>query len=696
MATAAQFIGAAGIAADRHGNIYFSDINNRRIRKVNMAGIISTVGGNGSTGYSGDGGPATAAALNAPYGVATDASGNLYFADELNYRIRKIDAAGIISTVAGNGIAGFAGDGGPATAAQFTPTGVAVDGAGNIYVASVNRVRKINTAGIVTTVAGTGIAGYSGDGGAGTLAKLNQPVGVAVDDLGNVYISDQYSYRIRKVSPDGIISTIAGTGTAGFAGDGGPATDAMVRQPLGICTDPYANVYFCDWGNYRVRKISSGNHLPSFINWPVDSVAVCANSVGNTLNDLLAVADIDTAQNLHWTLVSPAMHGTATVAYATLSTGDTVLPAGCTYTPTLGYTGNDTFKVRVDDGLSLDTLTVYIRVKPLPDTGMILGLSDICMGTPSTLTDVQPGGVWSATNGHATITGAGVVNGITPGTDTILCTYTQEGCALAASRVVTVYPVTDTITGPAAVCTGTHITLNGTPAGGAWNMTNTLATVAGGVVTGDTAGVDTVIYTISNVCGIFSTTMPITVIGFTIPTVVISSTPLTILSGEPDTLVAHITHGGGISYGYQWQINTNTIVGATDSVFICDTFKNADSITCLISNGPCNFQTFSWTYIEYHTNGTNDLQVPATALRLLPNPAKETFTVDGILNTASTEARITITDMAGRTIWQGTTPIDHHRIRRQITPTVPLTSGSYLLEVTTPDSRQVLRLVATE
>ena len=218
---------STGVAVDSSGNIYIADTYNNRIRKVDTAGVISTIAGNGAAGYSGDGGSATSAMLNGPMSVAIDAFDNIYIADQLNNCIRKVNTVGVISTVAGNGTAGFFGDGGLATSAALNnPTGVAIDSAGNIYIADANmnnyplnygnnRIRKVDTSGIISTVAGNGAAGYLGDGGAATSATLGAPQGVAVDAIGNIYIADVLNNRIRKVDSSGVITTVAGNGTSG-------------------------------------------------------------------------------------------------------------------------------------------------------------------------------------------------------------------------------------------------------------------------------------------------------------------------------------------------------------------------------------------------------------------------------------------------------------------------------------------------
>ena len=188
------------------------------------AGIIGTIAGRGTSGFSGDNGAATAAQFNPPMGLAMDAAGNLDIADLNNQRIRRMTPAGTVTTIAGNGTAGANGDGGPATVAQLnTPYGIAIDIAGNLYIADTNnhRIRKVTPDGMITTIAGTGVAGFSGDGGQAIYAQVNGPAGLAVDTIGDIFIADTNNSRIRKINPFGIITTIAGTGTSGFRGDGG-------------------------------------------------------------------------------------------------------------------------------------------------------------------------------------------------------------------------------------------------------------------------------------------------------------------------------------------------------------------------------------------------------------------------------------------------------------------------------------------
>ena len=257
-ATSAKLDSPTGVAVDASGNLYIADSRNHRVRRVDPAGQITTVAGTGSGGYSGDGGSATSAKLDSPTGVAVDASGNLYIADAGNHRVRRVDPAGQITTVAGTGSRGYSGDGGSAPSAELDwPIGLALDASGNLYIADAgnHRVRRVDPAGQITTVAGTGSRGYSGDGGSAPSAELDWPIGLALDASGNLYIADFSTHRVRRVDPGGTITTVAGTGSRGYSGDGGPALGAQLDEPIGLALDASGNLYIADLGNHRVRRV---------------------------------------------------------------------------------------------------------------------------------------------------------------------------------------------------------------------------------------------------------------------------------------------------------------------------------------------------------------------------------------------------------------------------------------------------------
>jgi sugar lactone lactonase YvrE len=264
LADTSHIFGPGGIAFDSYGNLYFADGDNNRIRKIDTSGIILTVAGTGTAGYNGDNISALSAELNAPYDVAIDKHGNIYFTDFQNQRVRRIDSFGIITTIAGTGINGYNGDGRGDTTKLNFPMGLTIDSLGNLFIADYgnHRVRKIDNSGIITTIAGTGTPGYNGDSIIATSAELLFPADIAIDESsnssrsGNIYLVDQENQRIRCIHPSGIITTIAGNGTQGFYGDGGDAKLAEFHLPIGIALDDTGNIYIADQDNSRVRKIT--------------------------------------------------------------------------------------------------------------------------------------------------------------------------------------------------------------------------------------------------------------------------------------------------------------------------------------------------------------------------------------------------------------------------------------------------------
>ena len=255
-----------GLARDGQDSLYISDIGTHQVLKLTTGGQLTVVAGTGNGGFRGDGGPAGEAALFAPHGLAFDTEGRLVIADTFNHRVRRIDLRGVITTVAGTGTAGYAGDGGPATAASLNgPQDVAVDRGGAILIAdSYNAVvRRIDPGGVITTFAGSE-PGLSGDGGPAIKAQLNLPTAVSVSADGSVYVSDAANSRIRRIATDGTIQTVtgygggSGLGGAGYGGDGGPADKAKAFSAMGLFSDAAGNLYISDSGNNRVRVVRNG------------------------------------------------------------------------------------------------------------------------------------------------------------------------------------------------------------------------------------------------------------------------------------------------------------------------------------------------------------------------------------------------------------------------------------------------------
>ena len=263
LATAASLGSTEGVWLDSAGDIFFTDLGNFRIRKINAAtGIITTIAGTGTGGYTGDGILATDAEIYFPYGLFADNAGNCYFADRSNNRIRKIDAiSGIINTVAGNGMVGFSGDGGQATNAKVNyPENVYIDRLGNMYITADSRIRKVSAStGIISTIAGTGTSGYLGDGGLATNAQIDgAAAGMIADSIGNLFFADRGNNAIRKINAiTHIITTVAGTGVAGYTGDSGMATLARIYGPIGLSLDRFNNIIISDNTNNVIRKVDA-------------------------------------------------------------------------------------------------------------------------------------------------------------------------------------------------------------------------------------------------------------------------------------------------------------------------------------------------------------------------------------------------------------------------------------------------------
>jgi ribosomal protein S11 len=472
-ATAAAMGLPYGVAVDTAGNVYSAEYNNYIIRKVSVSGIITTYAGTGSTGYSGDGGPATAARMASPSCVAADRAGNVYFGELNGDRIRKVNPSGIISTYAGTGSPGFSGDSSAATSAQLdAPNGIAVDSSGNLYIADIHnaRIRMVTPAGIIYTIAGTGTVGYSGDGGPATAAQLRQPTGVAADNRGNIFVSDGSDYRIRKINSSGIISTVAGTGSSGFSGDGGPATAATLFYPYSLSTDTSGNIYIADQGNNRIRKIDGSGIITT-----IAGVSLAGFGGDN---------------------------GPGVSAHLNLPAGVACGRLGKVY---IADKGNSRLRV-------LDTCAA-------PFFGPIAGDSVMCMGAASALSDTLSGGTWYSD--HTSVVSisptSGTIRAISAGTAHITYTFSNTCAVLVAYHTIIVNPLPTAgiIIGKDTLCPGDTATFSVTLAGGAgaWRSANTsVATVSStGLVTGVASGVGLIRYIYTNSCGSDSASFPFVV-----------------------------------------------------------------------------------------------------------------------------------------------------------------------------------------
>ncbi len=413
-----------GVALDSNGNLFIADTSNSVIREVAAAtGNISTVAGNGTAGYSGDSGAATSAELDEPFGIAVDPMGNLYIADTDNFVIREVSAAtGNISTIAGIGVYGYSGDSGPATSAQLSyPAGITLDSGGNVYFADYanNRIREISaTTSNIATVAGNGTGGFSGDGGAATSAELDEPIGVAVDSSGNLYIADFENDLIREVSASTQnISTIAGNGMNGYSGDGGPATSAELAGPEGVAVSFAGRIYVADASNYRIRAFPDPT-TPT-ITWPAPASIVAGTA--------LSAMQLDATANIPGTFVYTPASGT-------------VLSAGNNQTLSVTFTPADT----IDYSTTTATTTISVTAGTAIQTIAFDAIpTQIVSDPPLTLNASASSGLavmfTSNSTGVCTVSGA-TVNFVGSGTCSI--TASQPGSATFAPA----NPVTVTFT----------------------------------------------------------------------------------------------------------------------------------------------------------------------------------------------------------------------------------------------------------
>ena len=461
-ATAATFNTTHSVWVDASGNTYIADVGNHKIRMVNSAGFVSTIAGTGTAGSSGDGFPATNATMQNPFSIVTDVTGNIYFTDNSNNRVRMINTSGIISTIAGTGTAGAAGDGGPATAAQLnSPGGLSFDVSGNLYIGDGNneKVRKVSPSGIISTYAGTGVIGAAGDGGPATLATFSHPNYLHCDGSGNLYVVDNGNNKLRKIDPLGVITTVAGTGISGALGDGGQATAAQLSFPGGVTLDGAGNIYIAGDGNQKVRMITTATGIIS-------------------------------------TYV-----GTGSAGYS----GDGGSPATAKLsTPVDVFIDNNGNLLIADQGNN-----TIRKVAPVnASVASLAGPNTVCQGSTITLTDVTSGGTWSSSvPAVATVGTSGIVTGVSSGVTVISYSVVFSCGTISATQSVTVNPlpaVPAVITGPTNVCTGGTVTLNDAISGGNWTSTIPVVATIGstsGDLNGVTTGVTVVSYTISNSCG---------------------------------------------------------------------------------------------------------------------------------------------------------------------------------------------------
>ncbi len=504
-------LGSSNICSNAAGDVFVVVANNK-IKKIDAAtGIITTFAGTGISGYSGDGGPATNAKFNDIFGLGVDKSGNIYLEDGSNFRIRKIDAVtGIVTTIAGTGVKGYSGDGGPATSATLSMgrgINIGINPAGDVFFVDQSDpfIRKINaTTGIISTIAGGGGTMY---GHPALMTFLGGASGLCADKKGDLYF-DEWSCSCRKL--DAITDTVypvAGIYYVKSFGDDTNSLYAPMAMNEGLCADTADNIYIADYGNDRIRKLVLVTHLPKFAFGEGQSINACIGTAFS-INKELSITDMDYAQPETWSVVSAPVNGTLSgFPYTTTSVGPNILliPTGLSYIPGSGYSGTDSFRIRVTDGTYVDTVTIYVSMSAVP-TGVIstkLG-PGICLYKSATFSETITGGIWSVTNSNASITTSGVATGLASGNDTILYSVSYFGCTVADSYAISVVapPNAGIISGNDSFCMGNLDTLSESVGDGEWVASSLYASVSSaGIVKGLSPGIAAISYSVSNVCG---------------------------------------------------------------------------------------------------------------------------------------------------------------------------------------------------
>ena len=629
---------------------------------IDANGIILTVAGNGSSGFSGDGAAATSASFSHVNGVATDRVGNVFISDGGNYRIRKVDAAThIVSTIAGTGSSGFSGDGGAATAAQIKPGGICIDTLGNIYFIDDFGIRKINTSGIISTVAGTGtggITGYSGDGGQATSAQIGSGIGICTDGIGNVYFGGSGSTRIRKlIVATEIISTYAGNGSGSYTGDGIHADSASFNE-YGICIDKSGNIYISDYGNDRIRKIDTNRIIYTIAgNGSLGYSGDGGMATTAQINHTQGVA-IDTCGNVYiadegnnrirkvW-LSGVAATGAAT-ASVTASTDTTCLGSPITYTATI--TG----------GCSVNTFYWYVN-----DTLVSVGASNVFTDTPAA-------------------------------SDSVYCMLNSRNrCAMPAiARSNTIHsvvspPVTpsitiapnpnDTVCGVNAVLFTATIANGGSSPGYQWYVNGSTVGSGGSAYSYSPSNGDSVrcLLTSSAYCVlptvVSSNTINMVVAPFTHPTVTLSGGTV-VAVGNPVTVSAAVT-GGGSSYSLRW-LNHGVVFATTTAPSVTYTkMAGTDTITAkVLSNDICvDTAVLGLHIIWYHDVSVGSLQSAIGSFQVYPNPATDELYIES----SEPLERITVTDLLGREVYSAMPS----SIGRKLSFRLNVPSGVYFIKV---------------
>ncbi len=589
-ATAATFYYPTDIKFDGSGNGYIADYQNGVVRKVNSSGIVSVFAGGGFSTPA-NGLAATSVYLYSPSQLAVDGSGNVYITDVERAQVYKVNTSGILSIVAGSGLSGFSGDGGPATAASlYYPRGLAIDAAGNLYIADVDnyRVRMVNTSGIISTFAGNGTFGMPSSEVAATTAAVGYPVALAVDAGGNVYIAESDHSIVQKVTPDGIIHNFAGNGISGFSGDGGSATNAELYSPQGLGVDIGGNVYIAVTANRRVRVV---NH----------------NGIINTI----------------------AGNG----IYGSTGDGGPAINAEFMSPIAIGFDQTGNCYVADEEASKIRTFQA------------VVGPGAMCVGSTFGMSLGVSGGTWSSTNSTiATVSATGLISALRTGIDTIQCTY-GGGVINAIVRVDSTWA--GKIYGNSTICYDQMDTLTAQTPGGDWSVVSgSVYFMGNGIFTPFATGLTVIKYSVSNACGLYSTLFPVNIVPMP---------PTGVITGGDSVCVNHTVVYAESQPGGIWGVSGS---GVSVTASGAATFDSVGLVvlTYTVSN-MCGTQTayygidvLATADCQYIINGVSGLAVRDEDFVLSPNPGNGTVFVD--LTTADPDqVNYTITNMMGANVF---------------------------------------------
>ena len=670
-ATAAQLSGPREIIMDPLGNLYIADYGNNRIRKVTTSGIISTIVGTGTASFSGDGGQATSATIYGPMALALDLTGNLYIAEYGNNRVRKVNTLGVISTVAGNGNPNYTGDGGQATSAEINqPWGLTVDAIGNLYISDYgnNRIRKVNTAGIISTIVGTNTGTYAGDGGPATAADIASPTGIIFDAAGNFYLADNGTNTVRYINTAGIIYTRAGNGTRGLTGDGGIATLAELDQPEGIAFDSKGNLFIADYSSHRIRVVTmplpvtvnsatlctnvgsatlTANGATTFTWSPATGLNVTTGSVviaNPTVTTIYTVTGTSTSTILGNTEISEGIATSIITVYPSpLVVNSPSMCAGAT--TTLSVTGATTYSWTPATGLSATTGSVVTANPSTTETYTITGTTGTCTNSITSTITVNPNLIivnspsicagstatlsvsgattysWTPPTGLSATTGS-VVTSNTSTTKTYTVTGITGSCNRKAQSTVTVNPLPTVTVNNGTICAGSSFTIS--PSGA-----NTYTYSSGNAIVTPTSNT-TYTVTGTNTVTTCANNAVSTVTVNPLPTITANST--TVCEGNTTTTLT----ASGSATSYSW--NTGS---TTPSITISPTVTTDYNVTGMDINNCINTITSTVTVNNPTTATINPVGCTSITVNATTYTTTSTY-IQNLTNSVGCDSTLTI------------------------------------------------------